>query len=268
MKKRPIFLFSFVLLASSTLLLTSCTSAPRKPETAAGSAPVGNNKLKPPPAMAEDTELDEYGGAVAYDPGEPVNRGIFRFNDGVYLVLVRPVSKVYETVLPKPVRKGLDNFFENVRVPVRLVNNMLQGRFVYARYELEKFLINSTIGVGGIIKQSDRIPYLAEMPIADTAQTFAKWRLGKGPYIVIPLIGPSTLREVVGYVGDSALNPVSWITTAFGAPTWAIAIPSTNTLRALPHQIRAYDAATKDTVDPYVAARTAYIQYRDEVARK
>ena len=67
------------------------------------------------------------------------------------------------------------------------------------------------------------------MPIADTAQTFAKWRIGKGPYIVVPLIGPSTLREVVGYVGDSALNPVSWITTAFGAPTAAIAIPSTNT---------------------------------------
>jgi phospholipid-binding lipoprotein MlaA len=106
------------------------------------------------------------------------------------------------------------------------------------------------------------------MPIADTAQTFAKWHIGKGPYIVLPLIGPSTLREAVGYVGDSALNPVSWITTAFGAPTAAIAIPSTNTLRSLPHQIRVYDAATKDTVDPYVAARTAYIQYRDEVARK
>lgn len=267
MKNSPAFFLSFLLVASSVSLLTSCTSASRKPQAVSVSSAVGDNKPKAP-AKVEEGDLDEYSTALVSDPWEPVNRAIFRFNDGIYTVLFRPVSKVYETVLPKPVRKGLDNFFENVRFPVRLVNGALQGRFERARQELEKFLVNSTIGIGGIIRQSDRIPSLAELPTSDTAQTFAKWGIRSGPYIVLPVLGPSTLRETVGYAGDSALNPVSWITTAFGAPTWAIAIPSTNTLRSLPHQLRIYDAATKDTLDPYLAARSAYIQYRNEVALK
>jgi len=269
MKKGPVFLLTFLLVGSSSVsLLTSCTSVSRKPQNVSASAPVGHNRLKEKAPKPEDVELDEYSAALVSDPIEPVNRAIFRFNDVVYTVLLRPISKVYETVLPKPVRRGLDNVFENVRVPVRLVNNVLQGKFVRARHELEKFLINSTIGVGGILRQSNRIPSLAELPVADTGQTFAKWGIGRGPYIVLPLLGPSTLRDAVGYAGDSALNPVSWITTAFGAPTWAVAIPSTNTLRALPHHLRIYDAATENTLDPYLAARSAYIQYRNEVALK
>jgi phospholipid-binding lipoprotein MlaA len=268
MKKGPIFLLAFLLMGSSSVsLLTSCTSASRKPQTVSASA-VGHNRLKEKATKAEDAELDEYSTALISDPIEPVNRAIFWFNDGVYTILLRPISKVYETVLPKPVRRGLDNVFENVRVPVRLVNNLLQGKFVRARHELEKFLINSTIGVGGILRQSDRIPALAEVPAADTGQTFAKWGIGRGPYIVLPLLGPSTLRDAVGYAGDSALNPVSWTTSAFGAPTWVVAIPSTNTLRSLPRHLRIYDAATENTLDPYLAARSAYIQYRNQVALK
>jgi phospholipid-binding lipoprotein MlaA len=269
MKKRPAFLLSVFLVASSVSLLTSCTSAFRKPPEASTSAAVGgDNRLKGKPAESEEADLDEYSAALVSDPIEPVNRAIFWFNHGVYTVVVRPISKVYETVLPKQVRKGLDNLFENVRFPVRFVNGALQGNFKRARQELEKFLINSSIGIGGIFRQSDRVPSLAEVPAADTGQTFAKWGIKPGPYIVLPLLGPSTLRETIGYAGDSALNPVSWVTTAYGGPAWTIAIPSTNTLRSLPHHLRVYDAATKDTLDPYLAARSAYIQYRNEVALK
>jgi phospholipid-binding lipoprotein MlaA len=269
MKNRPTFLLSFLLVASSVSLLTSCTSNSRKRPEPAVSAAVGDDKLKKEkPAKVEEADLDEYSAASVSDPIEPVNRGIFWFNDRVYNIAFRPISKVYETVVPKPMRRGLDNFYENVRFPVRLVNNALQGNFVRARQELEKFLINSSIGIVGIWRQSDRIPSLAEVPAADTGQTFAKWGIRRGPYIVLPVLGPSTLREAVGYAGDSALNPVSWITTAFGAPVWAIAIPSTNTLRSLPHQLRIYDAATENTLDPYLAARSAHIQYRNEVALK
>jgi phospholipid-binding lipoprotein MlaA len=268
MKRHRSSLRPLLLLVSSVALLTSCASVSRKPPEPAFAAPVGENKLKGKPEKAEETDLDEYSVALVSDPIEPVNRAIFRFNDGVYTIVVRPISKVYETVLPKPVRKGLDNVYENLRLPVRLVNNLLQGKFERARHELEKFLVNSTIGIGGIIRQSDRAPSLAEVPAADTGQTFAKWGIRSGPYIVLPLLGPSTLRDAVGYAGDSALNPVSWVTTAFGAPTWAVAIPSTNTLRSLPHHLRIYDAATKNTLDPYLAARSAFIQYRNEVALK
>jgi phospholipid-binding lipoprotein MlaA len=268
MKMRPTFLLSLLLVASSVSLLTSCTSNYRKRPKPTVSAAVGASKVQGNPVKGDAVELDEYSTASVPDPWEPVNRAIFRFNDGVYTILFRPISKVYETVLPKPARKGLDNVFENVRVPVRLVNNVLQGKFERAGRELQKFLVNSSIGIGGIVRQSDRIPSLAEVPAADTGQTFAKWGIRSGIYIVLPLLGPSTLRDAVGYVGDSALNPVSWVTTAFGAPVWAIAIPSTNTLRSLPHQLRIYDAATENTLDPYVAARSAFIQYRNEAALK
>lgn len=268
MKKSPAFFLSFLLVVSSVSLLIGCASNHRKPPESSVSAAVRANKVKEKPVKANESDLDEYSAALTSDPWEPVNRAIFRFNNGVYTIVLRPISKVYEAVLPKLVRRSLDNFFENVRFPVRLVNGALQGRFERARQELEKFLVNSTIGIGGIIRQSDRIPSLAELPTSDTGQTFAKWGIRSGPYIVLPVLGPSTLRETVGYAGDSALNPVSWITTAYGGPAWTVAIPSTNTLRFLPHALRTYDAATKDTVDPYVAARTAYIQYRNEVALK
>jgi phospholipid-binding lipoprotein MlaA len=266
--KRQISLLFVLLAVSSVPLLTGCASNNRKRPEPTVSAAVGDNKVKARPVKAEEAEIDEYSTVLVSDPWEPVNRAIFRFNDGLYTILLRPISKVYETVVPKPVRKGLDNVAENVRVPVRLVNNVLQGKFERAARELQKFLVNSTWGIGGIVRLSDRIPSLAEVPAADTGQTFAKWGIGRGPYIVLPVLGPSTLRETVGYAGDSALNPVSWVTTAFGAPVWAIAIPSTNTLRSLPHELRIYDAATENTLDPYLAARSAHIQYRNEVALK
>lgn len=266
--KRHTSLLPLLLVVSSIPLLTSCTSVSRKQQDPTPSAAVGNHKLKGNSVKAEELDLDEYSTALVSDPLESVNRATFWLNDGVYTIVFRPISKVYETVLPKPVRKGLDNGFENVKFPVRFVNNALQGNFKRARQELEKFLVNTTIGVGGIVRQSDRIPSLADVPAADTGQTFAKWGIGHGPYIVLPLLGPSSLRDAIGYAGDSALNPVSWVTTVYGGPAWTIAIPSTNTLRALPHSLRTYDAATKNALDRYLAARTSYIQYRNEVALK
>jgi phospholipid-binding lipoprotein MlaA len=124
----------------------------------------------------------------------------------------------YEKIVPTPVRKGIYNAYENVKFPIRVVNNALQGNLTRARQELEKFLINSSIGIGGIIRQSDRIPSLAEVPRTDTGVTFAKWGMSSGPYLVLPLLGPSTFRDTVGLAGDYALNPVSWVTIVYGDP--------------------------------------------------
>ena len=266
--KRHTSLLPLLLVVSSVSLLTSCTSTSRKQPDPPSSAAVQDSKPAATSVKAEEDDLEEYSTASVADPLERLNRATFQLNDGIYTVAFRPISKVYEKVLPKPVRKGLDNLFENVRFPVRFVNNALQGNFKRARQELEKFLINSSIGIGGILRQSDRIPSLADVPAAETGQTFAKWGIHSGPYLVLPVLGPSNLRDAVGYAGDSALNPVSWITTAYGGPVWAIAIPSTNTLRSLPHQLRIYDAATKNALDRYLAARSAYMQYRRQVALK
>ena len=106
------------------------------------------------------------------------------------------------------------------------------------------------------------------MPAEDTGQTFAKWGIGHGAYLVLPLLGPSSLRDTVGLAGDYALNPVNWVTILYGGDAWTIVIPSTNTLRALPHQLSKYDSATKNALDRYLAARSSYIQYRREAALK
>lgn len=244
-------------------LLTSCSSA-RKAPPAPAPAATGDGKA----TAATDDEVDEYAVATVADPIEPVNRGTFWFNHQLYTYVVRPISTVYKRGVPKPVRRGLDNAFENVKFPIRMVNDLLQGQFVRAGQETGKFVVNTVGGVGGIMRVSDRIPALANVPAADTGQTLAKWGLGHGAYIVLPVLGPSSVRDTVGLAGDYALNPISWISFIWGGYAWTIAIPTTNTVRATPAQLEAYDAATKDALDRYLAARTAYIQYREEVAKR
>lgn len=265
--KRAGFLLLLLVMAHASLL-TSCTSAPRKKTDPSLSTAVRGNKVKAKPVKVENHDGEEYAAASVADPLEPLNRATFWLNDGIYTIALRPISKGYEKVVPRPVRESLDNVFENAKFPVRFVNNALQGNFRRVLLETEKFLVNSVIGVGGIVRQSDHFPALAEVPPADTGQTFAKWGIRNGPYIVLPLLGPSTLRDTVGFAGDYFLNPVNWVTIVYGGWTWLIAVPSTNGLRALPHQINTYDSVTKNALDRYLAARSSYIQYRNEVALK
>jgi phospholipid-binding lipoprotein MlaA len=266
--RRHTSLLPVLLVVSLVPFWTSCTSISRKRPDPSISAATRDNKVKGVSVNAEEHDLDEYNTTSVADPLEPLNRATFWLNDGVYTIVLRPISKVYEKVLPKPVRKGIDNAFENVKFPVRLVNNALQGNFKRAGQETGKFLVNTVIGFGGIVRQSDRFPSLADVPAADTGQTFAKWGIGHGAYIVLPLLGPNSLRDTVGLAGDYVLNPVNWATILYGGHAWTIAIPSTNTLRALPDELGKYDSATKNALDRYLAARSSYIQYRHEAALK
>lgn len=266
MKRHPSIL-SLVVLLGLVPLLGACTSNPRKQPAAVTVAAVGSQNAKVKPAKLEENDLEEYDVALVPDPLEPVNRATFWLNHQVYRFVLRPISKGYEKIVPTPVRKGIYNAYENVKFPVRLVNRALQGNFVRARQELEKFLINSSIGIGGIIRQSDRIPELAEVPRTDTGSTFAKWGVSSGPYLVIPLLGPSTFRDTVGLVGDSALNPVTWATFIYGE-YWVMVFPYMNTLRSLPEALGTYDSVTENALDRYLAARSAYIQYRKEAASR
>jgi phospholipid-binding lipoprotein MlaA len=266
MKRHPSIL-PLVVLLGLVPLLGACTSNPRKQPASATVAAVGSQNAKVKPAKVEENDLEEYEVALVPDPLEPVNRATFWLNHQIYRFVLRPISKGYEKIVPRPVRKGIYNAYENVKFPVRLVNNALQGNFTRARQELEKFLINSSIGVGGIIRQSDRIPELAEVPRTDTGLTFAKWGMSSGPYLVIPLLGPSTFRDTVGLVGDAALNPVSWVTIMTGE-FWVVVFPYVNTLRAMPEQLGTYDSVTENALDRYLAARSAFIQYRKQAAAR
>jgi phospholipid-binding lipoprotein MlaA len=251
-------------------LLTDCTSTKRPAASQATTAvnPASKGKSTAKTAAADAKDEDDYASAEISDPFEPVNRGMFWVNDQLYTFIFKPISKGYQLLFPKPVRKGIDNAFENVKYPVRFVNCALQGKFKRAGQETGKFFVNTIGGVGGIFQPAEKIPSLANVPAEDTAQTFATWGIGHGPYIVLPLLGPSSVRDTVGLAGDYAANPVNWPYLYFNTGDWNIAPPAANTLRSMPEQFENYDAATKDAVDPYLSARSTYVQNRADAAKK
>jgi phospholipid-binding lipoprotein MlaA len=232
--------------------------APTGPSAAAGKATVAGS----------DDDWDEVAEVKVHDPIEPVNRGIFWFNHQLYTYVAKPFSTAYKFIFPDLVRQGIRNAYDNVRFPVRFVNHTLQGRLDRTAQETGRFLVNTTAGLGGLMKPADKIPVLADVPKADTGQTFAKWGVPHGPYLVFPVVGPTTCRDLVGTAGDTALNPVSWVAFIFGGAAWTTAVSAPSGAHSLPDQMDRYDLATKDALDPYISARTGYIQYRNAASQR
>jgi phospholipid-binding lipoprotein MlaA len=245
-----------LLMPAAAVFLTDCSSS--KTANTAGPAPVTSSQV------ATTDSLDDYGSTEQVsDPIEPLNRATFALNHGLYNAIFRPISKGYTTITPKPVRQGVDNAFENAKFPMRFVNSGLQGKFDRAGKEVQKFGVNTFTGFGGLIKQSDRIPSLTDVPAEDTGQTLATWGIGHGPYIVLPIFGPSSPREAVGLAGDYALNPVNWLFKLRGGAEKTEWIPSAvNTVRSLPDQLDKYDSSRANSVDPYVSVRSVFYQNR------
>lgn len=275
-------LFSVLMAVVLLPLMTQCASSGKKKKiqdspsevALADSKDISLSKTQKKPAESVSSDaparddLEEYSIVEVPDPLERMNRATFWCNDKMYLLIFRPVSKGYERVIPKPVRKGVFNMFENAKYPVRLGNSLLQGNFKRVGLHTEKFLLNTVGGLGGLIRVSDRFPKLAELPEEDTGKTFAKWGMDHGFYLVIPFLGPSSLRDGVGLLGDYAMNPVNWGIFWSGDHDWTMIPPSVNTLRALPMQLELYDETKRDAIDPYVAVRSGYIQFRASAVKK
>ena len=223
-----------------------------------------------PPAASE--EPDEYATPRVSDPLESMNRALFKFNDGFYAHLLRPFAHGYERVVPLPVRHGLGNFFDNIKFPVRFVSCVLQARPRRAAQETGKFLINTTVGVGGLARVSDTVPSLAAVPAEDVGQTFGVWGIGAGPYLVLPFLGPSSLRDTVGLAGNLMLNPLNWSAAERAVNgydfTWRIGVAAVDFANQSPDQIRTYDSFKQAAVDPYVSVRNGYLQYRAAAVKK
>jgi len=250
--------------AISLLLLTGCASRqPVSPEQSVPHAGTGHKQVIPASDDSDDFDDDEYAAMVVSDPVEALNRATFMLNHGIYTVIARPVRHGYEFIVPSVVRKSIHNAYENAIFPVRFVNHGLQGQFSRAGKEFGRFLVDTTAGVGGIMRPAQKIPMLMDIPKADTGQTFSKWGIGPGPYLVLPILGPSSGRDFFGMAGDYALNPVNWVSFIFGGATWTLAITTPNTVRSLPNQLDQYDAATGEAIDKYLAARSAYMQFRE-----
>ena len=191
------------------------------------------------------------------DPLYPWNRAMFHFNDKLYFWLLKPLSRGYRAVIPTPVRSGVKNFFRNITMPIRMVSCLLQGKGRAASAELSRFLINSTVGVLGFGNPAKRWPELNPSE-EDLGQTLGSYGIGNGFYIVWPFLGPSTLRDSIGMVGDWFLDPVSYVeSTETYVGVWTFENVNETSFR-----IGDYESLKEAAIDPYVAFRNAYIQYR------
>lgn len=143
------------------------------------------------------------------DPLEPLNRGIYKFNDGVDTVLIKPAAEVYKDVLPPLVRTGVSNVFSNLNDVIVALNNLLQGKLEAALSDIGRVLINTTAGLLGIFDVATEAGL--EKHDEDLGQTLGWWGVGDGPYLVLPFLGPRNLRDTVGLVGDYKVDPVTYI---------------------------------------------------------
>jgi len=198
---------------------------------------------------------------VVKDPLEPMNRAFFVFNDKLYFWVLKPVSKGYSALLPADIRQCLGNFFTNLAAPIRFVNNLLQGEVEDAGNVLVRFVINTTGGVFGFGDAAYRDFGIVPRE-ADFGQTLGKWGIKEGIYLCLPLLGPSTIRDTVGFAGDVYLHPYPYISQDWVKDLAYISVDMVNTISLSPD---VYDELKRVSLDPYVASRQAYYEYRRSI---
>jgi phospholipid-binding lipoprotein MlaA len=197
------------------------------------------------------------------DPIEPWNRAMYHVNDKLYFWLLKPSTKGYKYVVPEGFRGLFSNFYRNVKAPVRIVNNFLQGRPGYVGLELARFLINSTVGVGGLRDCATEC-FGINGRDADFGQTLGKYGVGFGFYVVWPFLGPSSPRDTVGWVADLALTPTTYVSSQWISPI-TVGIYAHEKINYLSFHLGDYEAIKGAAIDPYVAMRDAYVQYRKKL---
>ena len=209
-----------------------------------------------------EAELAEQAVEVA-DPLEPLNRMMFNINDRLYFTVVKPIAQAYRDITPEPARFGIRNFFNNITTPIRFANCLLQGKNDSANVELRRFVVNTTEGILGFGDPArDR---LGLQPVEeDLGQTLAVHGIGDGFYIVLPLLGPSTMRDAAGRVGDLFLNPVAYV------EPWeaSVAITAGKMTNENSFRIGDYEDFKASAPEPYVAMREVYIQYRKKLIQE
>lgn len=210
-----------------------------------------------------EDEFEEEQAQIA-DPISMWNRAMFHFNDKLYFWVLKPLARGYKAVTPDFFRTGVKNFFRNLTTPIRLVNCALQGKGEAFGIEFARFVMNTTVGVLGLGNPADNYPRLIRPDEEDLGQTLGKYGIGNGFYIVWPVIGPSTLRDTVGLAGDWFLNPVSYIDPQ--EASWGVW--SFDQVNQTSFRIGDYEALKKAAIDPYIALRDIYIQFRTKKVLK
>jgi phospholipid-binding lipoprotein MlaA len=193
---------------------------------------------------------------VPQDPWESWNRGVYKFNDKLDRAVAKPVATAYVKHVPQPMRTGVSNFFDNLRTPGVMVNDALQGKLLAAGNDLGRFLLNTTLGVGGLLDPATAAGLNKNNE--DFGQTLGKWGVHPGPFVELPLVGPSDLRDAPARVVDAYLVP----TTYWPKNDWVkygLYVPYFVDVRA---SLLPLDETLKNTFDPYAFVRDAYLQRR------
>jgi phospholipid-binding lipoprotein MlaA len=213
-------------------------------------APGRSTTAAPPPDDVDDI----------YDPWEPFNEKMFDINLKLDRYVLKPVARVYRVVVPEPFQVMISNGFDNIRFVPRFVNNLLQGKLGGAGREMSRFLINSTAGVGGLFDPAK--DYWGIRPSnEDFGQTLGTWGAGPGPYLVLPVLAPTTVRDGVGMGVDTFIDPlgyfIAWFPTRF-----AMKIGDTVNDRALNYDL--FQGVEETTIDLYSSVRHFYLKRREQ----
>src|SRR5579859_3527471 len=196
------------------------------------------------------------------DPLQPMNRAFFHFNDKLYLWVLKPTGKGYSKVVPRQARACVSRFFGNVKYPIHLVNGLLQGKFKSAGIETGRFIVNSTVGIGGLFDPAKH--WKIEAHPANFDQTLGLFGLGPGIYFDWPVFGPSSTRGTAGLAADGMLSPWSYV----GGVGVALGVPAYREVNTASLGLGEYESFKKATLDPYVAMRSAYYESRSEAVEK
>jgi phospholipid-binding lipoprotein MlaA len=190
------------------------------------------------------------------DPLEPMNRTIYQFNDHFDRVVLKPASILYTSITPPPVRGGVTNFFGNFHDVTTAVNNALQGKGSDALSDLGRVLINSTIGLFGIFDVATRLGLKKHNE--DFGQTLGVWGTPDGAYLVLPILGPSTVRDTVGLGGDYLTDPEFYLFT----DPWNYVVLGTRIVNVRANLLESEQIFNAAAVDRYAFLRDAYLQRR------
>jgi phospholipid-binding lipoprotein MlaA len=209
----------------------------------------------PAPTAAPAEDVDDI-----YDPWESFNEKMFNFNVKLDRYVLKPVARVWKTVIPEPFQVMISNGFDNIRFAPRFVNNVLQGKFGGATREMSRFLINSTAGVGGLFDPAK--DYWGIRPSnEDFGQTLGVWGAGPGPYLVLPVLAPTTVRDGIGMGVDLLMDPFGYYVGFFPA-RFAMKLGDTINDRALNYDL--FQGVEETTIDLYSSVRHFYLKRREQ----
>ena len=195
------------------------------------------------------------GDPVDYDPWEKMNRSLYQFNDVIDSVSLKPIAKGYKKVLPEPIRNGVTNFGRNLGGPRNSLNNFLQGKPARGFSEIARFVVNSTVGIGGLVDVATASG--VEAYPEGFGQTAAVWGVPSGPYVMVPFLGPQTLRSLVLLPANIELDVLHHVdSSSVRDRLWIL---RTIDLR---HRVLSLEDLMQDSKDPYVTLRESYLQNR------